>query len=190
MSERSLVMGTLPIVFLKNTSSMVDGPTERSAGRSRSSFPKRQGWVGYLKDIAGGVKNSLSLPFYVQPVQLVHTCDKWLLIKTRGSTVAPVFNYRGVQHEAYCLINFIMNRTNSHLQEMVQYGCETCMIVVDCCRWTDWLSDWLSWVLPGVNVTVESELCLVLQRSDGAGIAETPYLGVAMRRNCKTKARF
>lgn len=43
MSERSLVMGTFPMVFLKNTSSMVDGPTERSAGRSRSSFPKRQG---------------------------------------------------------------------------------------------------------------------------------------------------
>ncbi|TNN64456.1 Sorting nexin-3 [Liparis tanakae] len=43
MSESSLVMGTLPMVFLKNTSSMVDGPTERSAGRSRSSFPKRHG---------------------------------------------------------------------------------------------------------------------------------------------------
>ncbi|KAG7239649.1 hypothetical protein INR49_028585 [Caranx melampygus] len=43
MSERSLVMGTFPMVFLKNTSSMVDGLTERRAGRSRSSLPKRQG---------------------------------------------------------------------------------------------------------------------------------------------------
>jgi hypothetical protein len=43
MSESSLVMGTLPMVFLKNTSSMVEELTERSAGSNSSSFPKRQG---------------------------------------------------------------------------------------------------------------------------------------------------
>lgn len=43
MSESSRVMGTFPMVFLKNTSSMVDGPTERRAGKSNSSFPKRHG---------------------------------------------------------------------------------------------------------------------------------------------------
>ena len=43
MSESSRVMGTLPMVFLKNTSSMVEELTERSAGSSSSSFPKRQG---------------------------------------------------------------------------------------------------------------------------------------------------
>lgn len=43
MSESSRVIGTFPMVFLKNTSSMVDGPTERSAGSSSSSFPKRHG---------------------------------------------------------------------------------------------------------------------------------------------------
>lgn len=59
MSDRSLVMGTLPMVFLKNTSSMVDGLTERSAGRSRSSFPKRQGWVGYLKHTKWGQNQPL-----------------------------------------------------------------------------------------------------------------------------------
>lgn len=49
MSERSRVMGTFPIVFLKNTSSIVDALTERRAGKSSSSFPKRHGWVGYLE---------------------------------------------------------------------------------------------------------------------------------------------
>lgn len=43
MSERSLVMGTLPMVFLKNTSSMVEGLMECREGSSRRSFPKRQG---------------------------------------------------------------------------------------------------------------------------------------------------
>lgn len=37
--------------------------------------------------------------------------------------------------------------------------------------------------VPGVDVTVESELCFVLECSDGAGISETPYLSVALRRN-------
>lgn len=60
MSERSLVMGTLPMVFLKNTSSMVDGPTERSAGSSRSNLPKRHGWVGYLEDTRGVSQTSPS----------------------------------------------------------------------------------------------------------------------------------
>lgn len=58
MSERSLVMGTLPMVFLKNTSSMVEGLTERREGRRRRSFPKRQGWVGYLKDISQGSRGA------------------------------------------------------------------------------------------------------------------------------------
>lgn len=43
MSESSLVIGTLPMVFLKNTSSMVEGLIERKAGKSNRSFPKRQG---------------------------------------------------------------------------------------------------------------------------------------------------
>lgn len=43
------MIGTLPMVFLKNTSSMVDGLIERKAGKSSRSFPKRQGWVGYLE---------------------------------------------------------------------------------------------------------------------------------------------
>lgn len=43
ISDRSLVMGTLPMVFLKNTSSMVDGLTERRAGSSKRSLPKRHG---------------------------------------------------------------------------------------------------------------------------------------------------
>lgn len=48
ISESSLVIGTFPMVFLKNTSSIVDGLIERKAGRSNKSFPKRQGCVGYL----------------------------------------------------------------------------------------------------------------------------------------------
>lgn len=50
ISESSLVIGTFPMVFLKNTSSIVDGLIERKAGRSNRSFPKRQGCVGYLGD--------------------------------------------------------------------------------------------------------------------------------------------
>lgn len=50
ISESSLVIGTLPMVFLKNTSSIVDGLIERKAGKSNRSFPKRQGCVGYLGD--------------------------------------------------------------------------------------------------------------------------------------------
>jgi hypothetical protein len=49
ISESSLVIGTLPMVFLKNTSSMVDGLIDRKAGKSNRSFPNRQGWVGYLQ---------------------------------------------------------------------------------------------------------------------------------------------
>lgn len=45
-------------------------------------------------------------------------------------------------------------------------------------------------MLPGVNVAVESELCLILQGSNGTGIAKASYLSVAMRGDCKTKARF
>lgn len=48
ISESSLVIGTFPMVFLKNTSSIVDGLIERKAGKSNRSFPKRQGCVGYL----------------------------------------------------------------------------------------------------------------------------------------------
>lgn len=48
------MMGTFPMVFLKNTSSIVEGLTERSAGRRSRSLPKRQGWVGYLKRRSGG----------------------------------------------------------------------------------------------------------------------------------------
>lgn len=50
ISESSLVIGTFPMVFLKNTSSIVDGLMERKAGKSNKSFPKRQGCVGYLGD--------------------------------------------------------------------------------------------------------------------------------------------
>lgn len=50
ISESSLVIGTFPMVFLKNTSSIVDGLIERKAGKSNKSFPKRQGCVGYLGD--------------------------------------------------------------------------------------------------------------------------------------------
>lgn len=50
ISESSLVIGTFPMVFLKNTSSIVDGLIERKAGKSNRSFPKRQGCVGYLGD--------------------------------------------------------------------------------------------------------------------------------------------
>lgn len=50
ISESSLVIGTFPMVFLKNTSSIVDGLIERKAGKSNRSFPKRQGCVGYLED--------------------------------------------------------------------------------------------------------------------------------------------
>jgi len=49
ISESSLVIGTFPMVFLKNTSSIVDGLMERKAGKSNRSFPKRQGCVGYLR---------------------------------------------------------------------------------------------------------------------------------------------
>lgn len=49
ISESSLVIGTFPIVFLKNTSSIVEGLMERNAGKSNKSFPKRQGCVGYLQ---------------------------------------------------------------------------------------------------------------------------------------------
>lgn len=49
ISESSLVIGTFPMVFLKNTSSIVDGLIERKAGNSNKSFPKRQGCVGYLE---------------------------------------------------------------------------------------------------------------------------------------------
>lgn len=54
ISESSLVIGTFPIVFLKNTSSIVEGLIERKAGKSNSSFPKRHGWVGYLEIKRGG----------------------------------------------------------------------------------------------------------------------------------------
>lgn len=54
ISESSLVIGTFPIVFLKNTSSIVEGLIERKAGKSSSSFPKRHGWVGYLETKCGG----------------------------------------------------------------------------------------------------------------------------------------
>lgn len=53
ISESSLVMGTFPMVFLKNTSSIVDGLIERKAGKSNKSFPKRQGCVGYLGEREG-----------------------------------------------------------------------------------------------------------------------------------------
>lgn len=53
ISESSLVIGTFPMVFLKNTSSIVDGLIERKAGKSNKSFPKRQGCVGYLGDREG-----------------------------------------------------------------------------------------------------------------------------------------
>lgn len=37
--------------------------------------------------------------------------------------------------------------------------------------------------LPGVNVAVKSELSLILQGSNGAGVPETPYLCVSLCRN-------
>lgn len=49
ISESSLVIGTFPMVFLKKTSSIVEGLMERKAGKSNKSFPKRQGCVGYLE---------------------------------------------------------------------------------------------------------------------------------------------
>lgn len=38
-------------------------------------------------------------------------------------------------------------------------------------------------MLPGVNVTVKSELGLVLKGGDGAGVPETSYLCVTLCRN-------
>ena len=108
MSDRSLVMGTLPIVFLKNTSSMVEGLTERREGRSRRSFPKRQGCVGYLKDISQG-----STAHLVQKKKP----KKKLVLRNEA---APVRNYRAPSVKVCCLINFLMNLSQCSQLELVQ----------------------------------------------------------------------
>lgn len=74
-------MGTFPMVFLKNTSSMVEGLTERSAGRSSSSFPKRQGWVGYLER-RRVIHSVYARTFYAQTV----TNKLWLVRNVRQQT--------------------------------------------------------------------------------------------------------
>ncbi len=40
-------MGMFPMVFLKKSSSMVEGEMERREGKVSSSLPKRNGCVGY-----------------------------------------------------------------------------------------------------------------------------------------------
>lgn len=65
ISESSLVIGTFPMVFLKNTSSIVEGLIERKAGRSNKSFPKRQGWVGYLGDTERKMLLKLLIFFFI-----------------------------------------------------------------------------------------------------------------------------
>ena len=47
MSVSNLSMGTVPMVFLKNNSSIMDTPTRRSDGSSRSNRPNRATWLGY-----------------------------------------------------------------------------------------------------------------------------------------------
>lgn len=46
MSIRSLSIGILPIVFLKNNSAIVFPHTVFSVGIDNNNFPKRNGWVG------------------------------------------------------------------------------------------------------------------------------------------------
>lgn len=113
MSDRSLVMGTLPIVFLKNTSSMVEGLTERREGRSRRSFPKRQGWVGYLKDISQWVK---SAPFCDQ-CSPSKWCTKRLIMSNEADTCAQS---QRTQWWGVLLINFRMNLSKCSQQELMQ----------------------------------------------------------------------
>lgn len=77
ISESSLVIGTFPMVFLKNTSSIVDGLIERKAGKSNKSFPKRQGCVGYLGNGERKKKKKVLLKFLdVFPKKIFHFVEK------------------------------------------------------------------------------------------------------------------
>ena len=48
MSIKSLSIGIFPMVFLKNSSSMVPGLTDRRVGSISRSFPNRNCWAGYV----------------------------------------------------------------------------------------------------------------------------------------------
>lgn len=74
ISESSLVIGTFPMVFLKNTSSIVDGLIERKAGKSNKSFPKRQGCVGYLE--RREEKKMLVKFFDISPKKIFYVIEK------------------------------------------------------------------------------------------------------------------
>ena len=51
MSRMTRSIDMLPMVFLKNNSSIVCDDTARSAGKSNNNLPKRNGCVGYALEI-------------------------------------------------------------------------------------------------------------------------------------------
>lgn len=102
ISESSLVIGTFPMVFLKNTSSIVDGLIERKAGKSNKSFPKRQGCVGYLGNGERKKKKSVievfrcfskeNLSLRRKIAQMGATCAKTLFCTHMSQKVDPKAN--------------------------------------------------------------------------------------------------
>lgn len=139
---------------------MVEGLTERREGRSRRSFPKRQGWVGYLEDIFPPRVKAYPSTIRAASPSKAGSCGQ--LWGNKGWGALP---------------RWLITTAGAGAKQLK--------------KWAELrLMDQLLSVSPGVNVAVESELCLILQGSDSAGIPETSYLCVTLGRYWRKTVAF